>query len=45
MREEEAKTDFIRAKLIAAEKSGFTPLNRGQILEKSKQVLRENGEL
>jgi antitoxin ParD1/3/4 len=45
MREAEAETNFIRAKLIAAEKSGFTDLTRGQILEKSKEELRENGEL
>lgn len=45
MRESEAETNAIRAKLIASENSGFTDLNRDQILEKSKKVLRENGEL
>ena len=45
MREAEAQADLIRAKLIAAEKSRFTNLNCDQILEKSKEELRKNGEL
>ena len=35
----------IRAKLVEAEKSGFTDMNRDQILARSKEELRRNGEL
>ncbi len=47
MREAEAETEikYIRTKLIASEQSGFTDLTREQILEKSREELRENGEL
>lgn len=45
MREAEAEIEYIRAKLIASEQSGFTKLTRDQILEKSKEELRKNGEL
>ncbi len=45
MREAETETAMIRAKLIASEQSGFTDLNRDEILEKSKEELRKNGEL
>jgi len=45
MREAEAEAAFIRVKLIAAEKSGFSNLTRDQILEKSKDELRKNGEI
>ncbi len=44
-RSEQSKIEYIRAKLIAAEKSGFTDLTRDKILEKSKEKLRKNGEL
>ncbi len=36
---------YIRSKLIKAEQSGFTDLGRDEILAKSKDELRENGEL
>jgi antitoxin ParD1/3/4 len=39
------ETEYIRAKLIASEQSGFTDLTRDEILEKSKDELRRNGEL
>ncbi len=48
LREKQMRTDeieAIRAKLIAAEKGGFTSLTAEQILEKSKKELRRNGEL
>jgi len=37
--------NFIREKLIQAEKSGFTNLSRNEILAKSKEKLQHNGEL
>lgn len=37
--------DFIRAKLIAAEDSGFTDLSRDQILDELKDQARRDGEL
>ncbi|MGI9289013.1 MAG: ribbon-helix-helix domain-containing protein, partial [Pseudomonadales bacterium] len=37
--------EFIRAKLIRAEQGGFTDLNAAEILAKSKEELRRNGEL
>lgn len=37
--------EFIRAKLIRAEQSGFTDLSADEILAKSKEELRRNGEL
>lgn len=40
-----AEIEYIRAKLIASEQSGFTDLTRDQILKKSKDELRKNGEL
>ena len=43
--ESPAEIAYIRAKLIAAEKSGFTKLGRDEILAKSKAELRKNGEL
>ena len=39
------EVEYIRAKLIAAEESGFTTLTPQEILEKSKAELRKNGEL
>ena len=40
-----AEIEAIRAKLIKAEQSGFTNLGRDEILAKSKDELRKNGEL
>ncbi len=40
-----AEIDYIRTKLIASEQSGFTDLTRDEILERSKEILRKNGEL
>ena len=37
--------EFIRAKLILAEQGGFTDLSAAEILAKSKEQLRRNGEL
>jgi antitoxin ParD1/3/4 len=48
LREKEMRAreiEYIRAKLIAAEQSGFTDLSRDEILQKSKEELRKNGEL
>ena len=39
------EVEYIRAKLIAAEQSGFTTLTPQEILEKSKAELRKNGKL
>ena len=44
-RKEQDEISYIRAKLIASEKSGFTDLTRDEILEKSKEELRKNGKL
>lgn len=44
-RVQQNELDFIREKLIKAEKSGFTDLARGEILAKSKEKLRHNGDL
>jgi len=44
-RAQQNEIDFIRAKLIKAEQSGFTDLTRDEILAKSKEKLRHNGEL
>lgn len=44
-RNQQDEINYIRAKLIASEKSGFTSLTRDEILEKSKEELRSNGEL
>ncbi len=40
-----AEIEYIRAKLIKSEQSGFTDLTCDEILEKSKDELRKNGEL
>ena len=48
LREKELRTreiEYIRAKLIAAEQSGFSDLTPDEILQKSKKELRDNGEL
>lgn len=44
-RKEQDEISYIRAKLIASEKSGYTDLTRYEILEKSKEELRKNGKL
>ncbi len=44
-RAEQEEIEFIRAKLIKAEQSGFTDLTRDEILAKSKEELRHNGKL
>ena len=44
-RSQQDELDYIRAKLIAAEKSGFSDLNASEILKESKDTLRRNGEL
>lgn len=48
LREKEQRAreiDYIRAKLMAAEQSGFSDLTPDEILQKSKKELRDNGEL
>ena len=48
LREKEMRTaeiEYIRARLIASEQSGFTDLSGDEILEKSKNELRKSGEL
>ncbi|MEM1151516.1 MAG: type II toxin-antitoxin system ParD family antitoxin [Pseudomonadota bacterium] len=45
VREIENGVDAIRAKLIAAEQRGFSGKTPEQILERSKEELRGNGEL
>lgn len=48
LREKELRTreiEYIRAKLVAAEQSGFSDLTPDEILQKSKKELRDNGEL
>ena len=37
--------EYIRAKLIRAEQGGFSDLSAADILAKSKEALRRNGEL
>ena len=37
--------EFIRAKLIRAEQGGFSDLSAAEILAKSKEELRRNGQL
>ena len=44
-RAEQNEIEFIRAKLIQGEQSGFSSLSRNEILAKSKAELRRNGEL
>jgi len=44
-RAKENESEWIRAKLIRAEKSGFTTMTRDEILAQSKEELRRNGEL
>ncbi len=44
-RARERENEWIRQRLIKAEKSGFTDMTRDEILAQSKQELRHNGEL
>lgn len=44
-RQKQEEIEWIRAKLVEAEKSGFTDMGRDQILAQSKEGLRRNGEL
>ncbi|MFL0809068.1 MAG: type II toxin-antitoxin system ParD family antitoxin [Agarilytica sp.] len=44
-REAQSRTDFIRGKLIQAENSGFSDMNREEILAQSKEELKRNGQL
>ena len=44
-RVQQSEIEWIRAKLIKAEKSGFTNMTRDEILAQSKEELRRNGEL
>ncbi len=44
-RAQQNEIDWIREKLIKAEKSEFTDLSRNEILAKSKEELRQNGKL
>ena len=45
VRAQEEEREFIRAKLIAAEKSGFTDMSKDAILTEIKETLRSDGEL
>jgi len=40
---EQQHLDYIRAKLIKAEQSGFTDMNAVQILAQSKEALKQDG--
>lgn len=44
-REKEKEIEWIRAKLVEGEKSGFTKMNQDEILAESKEELRRNGKL
>ena len=44
-RAHQSEIEWIRAKLIRAEQSGFTNMTRDEILAQSKEELRRNGEL
>lgn len=42
---EQEQTEWIRRKLLKAEQSGFTGMNRHEILARSKEELKRNGEI
>ena len=42
---ESQEMKHVQAKLMKAEKTGFTKMNSHQILEESKKQMRQNGEL
>ena len=44
-RQKQDEIEWIRSKLVKAEQSGFTDMNRDEILAQSKEELRRNGEL
>ena len=44
-RAQQSEIEWIRTKLIKAEKSGFTDMTRDEILAQSKEELRQDGEL
>ncbi len=44
-REREQENEVVRARLIAAERSGFTPLSKAEILSEIKDALRADGDL
>lgn len=44
-RAQQSEIEWIRAKLISAEQSGFTDMTRDEILAQSKEELRHNGDL
>lgn len=44
-RAQQSEIEFIRAKLIKSEQSGFTDLTSNEILAKSKEELQCNGKL
>ena len=44
-RAQQSEIEWIRSKLIKAEKSGFTNMTRDEILAQSKEELRRNGEI
>lgn len=44
-RTQQEEVEWIRAKLIKSEQSGFTRMTRDDILAQSKEALRDNGRL
>lgn len=44
-REQQKEVDWLRAKLINAERKGFTNMSSAEILRQSKEELRKNGTL
>lgn len=44
-REKQKETEWIRAQLIEGEQSGYTAMNKEEILAQSKEELRRNGKL
>ncbi len=44
-RTQQKEVDWIRAKIIRAERRGFTEMTRAEILKKSKEEFGKNGKL
>lgn len=44
-RTQQEEVEWIRAKLIKSEQSGFTSMTRDEILAQSKEALRDNGQV
>ena len=44
-RAQQEEIEWVRAKLIKSEQSGFTNMTRDEILAVSKKALRDNGDL